>query len=179
MGSPLYCQLSYSLFLFPVFPTLHRLNNRTELDIHRIEKFPWNICNGCGMPAGSAYPSGHLIPSPILGLASPYAPIVEIRFLELAMSLFDFSSWIPFGTFSILHGSSRLPTELPTVSIYVISWQPNLHDKIPKGSPRTAHSVAHMQPKDSEVGSPPPLYVRMGKLSFSHNKCIPYQTFLE
>ena len=40
------------------------------------------------MPAGNAYPSGHLVPSPIVGLAC--APIVETRFLELAMSLLDF-----------------------------------------------------------------------------------------
>ena len=52
------------------------------------------------MPAGNAYPSGHLVPSPIVGLAC--APIVETRFLELAMSLLDFSPWIPLGTFSIL-----------------------------------------------------------------------------
>ena len=38
------------------------------------EWFPWSICNGCGMQAGNAYPSGHLVPSPILGLAC--APIV-------------------------------------------------------------------------------------------------------
>ena len=48
------------------------------------EGFRWSICNGCGMPAGNAYPSGHLVPSPIVGLAC--APIVETRFLELAMS---------------------------------------------------------------------------------------------
>ena len=53
------------------------------------------------MPAGNAYPSGHLVPSPILGLAN--APIVETKFLELAMSLLDFSPRIPLGTFSILH----------------------------------------------------------------------------
>ena len=64
------------------------------------EWFPWSICNGCGMPAGNAYPSGHLVPSPILGLAN--APIVETKFLELAMSLLDFSPRIPLGTFSIL-----------------------------------------------------------------------------
>ena len=64
------------------------------------EWFPWSICNGCGMPAGNAYPSEHLIPSPILGLAN--APIVETKFLELAMSLLDFSLRIPLGTFSIL-----------------------------------------------------------------------------
>ena len=64
------------------------------------ECFPWSICNGCCMPAGNAYPSGHLLPSPIVGLAC--APIVETRFLELAMSLLDFSPRIPLGTFSIL-----------------------------------------------------------------------------
>ena len=37
---------------------------------------------------------------PLLGLAC--APIVETRFLELAMSLLDFTPWIPLGTFSIL-----------------------------------------------------------------------------
>ena len=68
------------------------------------EWFPWSICNGCGMPAGNAYPSGHLVPSPILGLAN--APIVETKFLELAMSLLDFSPRIPLGTFSILPWTS-------------------------------------------------------------------------
>ena len=38
--------------------------------------------------------------TPIVGLAC--APIVETRFLELAMSLLDFSPRIPLGTFSIL-----------------------------------------------------------------------------
>ena len=28
------------------------------------ERFPWSICNGCCMPAGNAYPSGHLVPPP-------------------------------------------------------------------------------------------------------------------
>ena len=37
---------------------------------------------------------------PILGLAN--APIVETKFLELAMSLLDFSPRIPLGTFSML-----------------------------------------------------------------------------
>ena len=41
-----------------------------------------------------------LVPSPILGLAN--APIVETKFLELAVSLLDFSPRIPLGTFSIL-----------------------------------------------------------------------------
>ena len=70
------------------------------------EWFPWSICNGCGMPAGNAYPSGHLVPSPIVGLAC--APIVETRFLQLAMSLLDFSPRIPLGTFSILLKNDRI-----------------------------------------------------------------------
>ena len=52
------------------------------------------------MTGGIAYPSGHLVPSPILGPAN--APIVETKFLEIAMSLLDFSPRIPLGTFSIL-----------------------------------------------------------------------------
>ena len=64
------------------------------------EWFPRNNCNGCDMPLGNAYPSGHLVPSPIVGHAC--APIVVTRFLELAMSLLDFSPRIPLGTFSIL-----------------------------------------------------------------------------
>ena len=58
------------------------------------------------MPAGNAYPSGHLVPSAIVGLAC--APIVETRFLELAMSLLDFSHRIPLGTFSIFLKSKFL-----------------------------------------------------------------------
>ena len=42
------------------------------------EWFPWSICNGCGMPAGNAYHSGHLVPSPFWGLAC--ALIVETSF---------------------------------------------------------------------------------------------------
>ena len=40
------------------------------------EWFPLSICNGCCMPAGNAYPSGHLVPSPFLGHAC--APIRNI-----------------------------------------------------------------------------------------------------
>ena len=65
---PLYGGLHVLSLLRPVFPTLHQFNDRTELDFPRIERFPWSICNGCGMPAGSAYPSGHLVPSPFWDL---------------------------------------------------------------------------------------------------------------
>ena len=58
------------------------------------------FATGVASQPGNAYPSGHLVPSPILGLAN--APIVETKFLELAMSLLDFSPRKPLGTFSIL-----------------------------------------------------------------------------
>ena len=45
-------------------------------------------------------------PVPILGLAN--APIVETKFLEFVMSLLDFSSRIPHGTFSILLSKCRV-----------------------------------------------------------------------
>ena len=87
-----------SWLLRPVYPTLRRFNDRTELDFHWIERFPWNIGDGFGMPAGSAYSSGHLVPFLFLGLAC--APIVETRFLEIALSLLYFSPWIPLKVFS-------------------------------------------------------------------------------
>ena len=41
-----------------------------------------------------------------------YAPIVETKFLELAMSLLDFSSRIPLGTFSILLSTTSTTTKI-------------------------------------------------------------------
>ena len=70
-------------------------------------------------PAGNAYPSGHLVPSPILGLAN--APIVETKFLELAMSLLDFSPRIPLGTFSILLlTTTHVPLQVDNLSPRVL-----------------------------------------------------------
>ena len=42
-------------------------------------------------------------------------------------------------------GSSWLPTELPTVSIYGSSGQPNLHGKIPMGSPLSCPLFPYME----------------------------------
>ena len=83
----------------PIRLSTNFMNLIPSLTFIDYEWFPWSICNGCGMPAGNAYPSGHLVPSPIVGLAC--VPIVETRFLELVMSLLDFSPRIPLGTFSI------------------------------------------------------------------------------
>ena len=88
-----------------------------SLTFNDYERFPWSICNGRGMPAKNAYPSGHLVPSPIVGLAC--APIiVETRFLELAMSLLDFSPWIPLGTFSILLKTEKFLQYERKLSLY-------------------------------------------------------------
>ena len=50
------------------FPDSSPIKWPTEVDFYRIERFPWSICDRCGMPAGSAYPSGHLVPSPFWDL---------------------------------------------------------------------------------------------------------------
>ena len=62
----------------------------------------------CSMPAGNACPSGHLVPSPFLGLT--YASVVETSFLELAVLFHDFSPWIPLGTVSIFKHIGPLNT---------------------------------------------------------------------
>ena len=65
--------------------------------------FPWCICNGCDMPAGNAYTSGHLVPS-FYGFA--YAPIAETSFPHFAVAFYDFLPQASLGTFSILLLSS-------------------------------------------------------------------------
>ena len=55
--------------------------------------------------------------SPILGLAN--APIVGTKFLELAMSLLDFSPRIPIGTFSILLHETY-------IIIWILAEEPNV-----------------------------------------------------
>ena len=90
------CFLQYDASLYP---TLFLLNV-VKYEFTYYEWFQLSIYNGSGMPAGNAYPSGHLVPSPIVGLAC--APLVETGFLVFAMSLLDFSPRIHLGTFSIL-----------------------------------------------------------------------------
>ena len=90
-------------------------------------------------------------------LSCPLFPYMEVVGSLICMAKFP---WAAHGQPTVsIYGSSgqpsELPTELPTVSIYGSSGQPNLHGKIPMGSPRAAHSVAHVQPTGSEVGSSP------------------------
>ena len=72
------------------------------------EWFPWSICNGCGMPAGNAYPSGHLVPhcgtclcSNCWGPDSSNLPcLCSTFYLENPLVLSRFCSWIFCPTFS-------------------------------------------------------------------------------
>ena len=86
------------------------------------EWFPWSICNGCGMPAGNAYPSGHLIPSPfwdllMLQLLRPNSsnlPCLYSSFhLEypLVLSRFCFSLTIVFQGFYIWNLNRKYTSE--------------------------------------------------------------------
>ena len=64
------------------------------------EWFPWSICNGCGMPKGNAYPSGHLVPYLFLGTCLCSNCWGQIP--RTCQVLLNFSPWIPLGTFFIL-----------------------------------------------------------------------------
>ena len=63
---------------------------------------PWSICNGCGMPAGNTYPSGHLVPS------------LFWDFLMLALSRQVFPN-LPclFSTFQLEYSSVFSPLFFP------------------------------------------------------------------
>ena len=79
---------------------LNRINDRTERDLHRIKRGShWAFATGVACQQGAlSLPDTWFRPF-MVGLAC--AQIVETRFLELAMSLLDFSPRIPLGTFSI------------------------------------------------------------------------------
>ena len=100
----------YDLTIYNDNPLLIRLC--TELDLlPNFERFPQNICDGCGMPTGEVYSSGHMVP---FGLAyvflvetNPFSKLVIISTdCALRISLGTFASllpvkfrWIPFRSF--------------------------------------------------------------------------------
>ena len=75
---------------FPTDQTHHQLYDLyTDLDFHRIyEWFLWSIFNGCGMPAGSANPSGHLVRPPYLDLLMLQLLIPDCKNLPCLYSTF-------------------------------------------------------------------------------------------
>ena len=82
--------------------TFHQFRDLyTEFDFHWIMRgFHGAFATGVASQQGTL-PFQMPGSVPLFGLA--WAPIIETRFLELAISLLDFSPWIPLGTFSILH----------------------------------------------------------------------------
>ena len=86
---------------FPTNQTFHQFHDRdTELDLHRLWVVSMEHLQRVWHASRERLPFRTPGSVPILGLAN--APIVETKFLELAMSLLDFSPRIPLGTFSIL-----------------------------------------------------------------------------
>ena len=87
---------------FPTDQTFHQFNDLdTGLDFQRITSgFHGSFATGVPSQQGTLTLSDAWFRPPIFGLAC--APIVDTRFLELAMALLDFSPRIPLGIFSIL-----------------------------------------------------------------------------
>ena len=119
---------------FPTDQTFHQFHDLyTELDLHRIMSgFHGAFATGVASQQGTLTIPDTLFRSPILGLAN--APIVETKFLELAMSLLDFSLRIPLGTFSILPWTrlwKKMKKFLPTAGFEpttsgLLEWRPRL-----------------------------------------------------
>ena len=69
MLRPVFLNLPWFAGLFTLIPTLTSAElqevdtEQYETLIPNYERFPWSVCNGCGMPAGNSNPSGHLVPS--------------------------------------------------------------------------------------------------------------------
>ena len=86
---------------FPTNQTFHQFHDLdTELDLHRLWVVSMEHLQRVWQSSRERLPFRTPGSVPILGLAN--APIVETKFLELAVSLLDFSPRIPLGTFSIL-----------------------------------------------------------------------------
>ena len=88
--------------------TFHQFHDLdTDFDLHRIMSgFHGAFAVAVACQQGTLTLPDTWFRPPILVLAC--APIVETRFLELAMSLLDFSPRIPLGTFSILPRSGTI-----------------------------------------------------------------------
>ena len=83
------CKVAYHCFHLVFFHEWFKI----ELDLHRIMSgFHGEFVTGMACQKGTLTLPDTWFPSPVLGLAC--APIIETRFLELAMSLRDFSHWL-------------------------------------------------------------------------------------
>ena len=107
VGCPLSCPLSC-----PLYPYMEVVGRH----------FWWKI------------PMGSPLRCPLSGPLSQY---IEVVGSLICMAKFPWAahSTAHWDAHFFIFGSSRMPTELPPVSIYGRSGQPNLHGKIPMGSP--------------------------------------------
>ena len=63
--------------------TITDLDLLTECDLlPNCESFPWNICNGCGMPNEDAYSSGHLVLSHLRSISPELVLFLDFRSFE-------------------------------------------------------------------------------------------------
>ena len=84
---------------FPTDQTLHQFHDLdTELDLHRIMSGSKEHLQRVWHASWERLSFRTFGSVPFWGLAC--APIVETRFRKLAVSILDFSPWIPLGTFS-------------------------------------------------------------------------------
>ena len=61
----------------------------TEFDVITEYRFPYGICNGCGMPTGDAYSSGHLVLSHFRTCICSYVE-TNLSWTCLVSGLFEF-----------------------------------------------------------------------------------------
>ena len=114
-------------------PLGHRMSVKCRKSIYELTVHVWLLyhqpnfkyctlyCNGCGMPAGNAYPSGYLVPSPFGGVFT-YALIVGTSFPRLYTELMTLPNLIftEWREISMLHlrrvrhaSRERLPFRTP------------------------------------------------------------------
>ena len=99
--------------------TFHQFHDLdTELDLHRLWVVSMEHLQRVWHASRERLPFRTPGSVPILGLAN--APIVETKFLELAMSLLDFSTRIPLGTFSILLNKIKKITQTNIIKAWNI-----------------------------------------------------------
>ena len=97
------CDVKHQYTAHPTDQTFYQFHDLdTELDIHGIKSgFQGAFATGVACPQGTCtIPDTWFRPFFIGDLV--YASVVETSFPELAVSFFDFSFWLPLGTFYTL-----------------------------------------------------------------------------
>ena len=128
------------LFIKPkphyLFVTLTEYDIFTEIYITELERFQQNICNGCGMPAGDADSSGHLVlshfgtcmssnvetnlswtclVSGLLNFEHPSVLLFCFTYLSISIALFRTRPWVLYdGTCPNLLTGDKTPIHVPS-----------------------------------------------------------------